>query len=77
MEILTTGFGKSMILLCYGQRKNILIKNLYDHNFPSKKYYRQPDIGNVVADLYSNGPYDKNSKFALRKSTSIFFITQC
>ena len=35
MEILSAGFGKSMILLCYGQRRNILIENLYDHNFPS------------------------------------------
>ena len=40
--------------LCYGQRRNILIENLYDHNFPSKKYYRRPDIGNVVAELYSS-----------------------
>ena len=66
MEILSTGFGKS-------------IENLYDHNFPSKKYYRRPDMGNVVAELYSNGPYDyydRNSKFASRKSTSIFSITR-
>ena len=77
MEILSTGFGKSMILLGYGQRRNMLIENLYDHNFPSKKYYGRPDIGNVVAELYSNGPYDKNSKFASRKSTSIFSITWC
>ena len=77
MEILSTGFVKSMILLCYGQRRNILIENLYDHNFPSKKYYGRPDIGNVVAELYSNGPYDYNSKFASRKSTSIFSITRC
>ena len=34
--------------LCYGRRRNILIENLYDHNFPSKKYYKRPDIGNVV-----------------------------
>ena len=78
MEILSTGFGKSMhdlYCLCYGQGRNILIENLYDHNFPSKKYYRQPDIGNVVAEPYSNGHYDRNSKFASRKSTSIFSIT--
>ena len=74
MEIFSTGFGKTMILLCYGQRRNILIKNLYNHNFPSKKYYRRPDIGNVVAELYSNGPHDKNSKFASRKCASIFLL---
>ena len=32
------------LLAGYGQRRNILIENLYDHNFPSKKYYRRPDI---------------------------------
>ena len=37
--------------LCYGQRRNILIENLYDYNFPSRKHYRLPDIGNVVAEL--------------------------
>ena len=77
MEISSTGFGKSIILPCYGQRRNILIENLYDHSFPCKKYYGRPDVGNVVAELYSNGPYDKNSKFAWRKSTSIFSITRC
>ena len=34
---------------------------MYDHNFASKKYYRETDFGNVDAELYSNGAYDKNS----------------
>ena len=74
MEILSTGFVKSMILLCYGQRRNILIENLYDHNFPSKKYYGRPDIGNVVAELYSNGPYDRNSKFQCFEKVHLNFL---
>ena len=65
MAILSTGFGKSMIFIvfAYGQRKNVLIENLYvyDHNFASKKYFRETDFGNVDAELYSNGAYDKNS----------------
>ena len=73
MEILSTGFGRSMIFTVFAMAKeeiiNILIENLYDHNFPSKKYYRRPDIGNGVAELYSNGPYDRNSKFSSRKSS--------
>ena len=32
----------------FGQRGNILIENLCDRNFPSKKYCRRPDIGNVI-----------------------------
>ena len=60
--------------LCYGQRRNILIENLYDHNFPSKKYYRRPDIWNVVAELYSNGPYDRNSKFQCFEKVHLNFL---
>ena len=44
---------------------------------PLKKYYRRPDFGNIVAELYSNGAFDRNSEFALRKSTSIFSVTRC
>ena len=78
MAILSTGFGKGMIFIVFAMAKedNIFIKNLYDHNFASKKYYRRPNFRNVVVELYSNGAYDRNSKFALRKSTSIFSITQ-
>ena len=45
---------------------------------PLKKYIyilRRPNFRNVVVELYSTGAYDRNSKFALRKSTSIFSIT--
>ena len=59
MTILSTGFGKSMIFT---------VKNLYARNFPSKKYYRRPDIGNVVTELYSNGTYKK-----VRQKQSICF----
>ena len=79
MAILSTGFGKSMIFIVVAMAKedNVLVENLYDHNFASKKVYicRQPNFRNVVVELYSNGAYDRNSKFALRKSTSIFSIT--
>ena len=34
MDILSTGFGQSMILLCYGQRRNILIENPVWSQFP-------------------------------------------
>ena len=60
--------------LCCGQRRNVLIENLYDRNFPYKKYYRQPDIGNVVAELYSNGPYDRNSKFQCFEKVHLNFL---
>ena len=65
MEILSTRFGKSMIFTVLAMAKEEISssKNLYDHNSSSKKYYRRPDIWNVVAHLYSNGPYDRNSKF--------------
>ena len=33
-----------LYFLRYGQRRNALIENLYDLNFPSKKYCRRPDI---------------------------------
>ena len=79
MAILSTGFGKSMIFIVVAMAKedNVLIENLYDHNFASKKVdiYRWPNFRNVVVELYSTGAYDRNSKFALRKSTSIFSIT--
>ena len=32
---------------------------------PLKKYYRRPDFGNVVAELYSNGAFDRKIEFAL------------
>ena len=49
--------------VCYGLKRNVLIENLYwyDPNFTSKKYNRRPDFGNVNAELYSNGTYDRNS----------------
>ena len=81
MAILSTGFGKSMLFIVVAMTKedNVLIENLYDHNFASKKVYiyilRRPNFRNVAVELYSTGAYDRNSKFALRKSTSIFSIT--
>ena len=56
MAILSTGFGKSMIFTFFAmaKKRNVLTKKLYDRNFASKKYYRRPDFGNVVAGLYSN-----------------------
>ena len=56
------------------QGRNILIENLYDHNFLSKKYYIRPDIGNVVAELYSNGPYGRNSKFQCFEKVHLNFL---
>ena len=55
MAILSTGFDKSMIFIVTAMAKedNVLILNPYDHNFASKKYYRQPNFGNVVVELYS------------------------
>ena len=67
MAILSTGFGKGMIFIVFAMAKedNIFIKNLYDHNFASKKYYRRPNFRNVVVELYSNGAYDRNSATTL------------
>ena len=41
MAILSTGFGKSMLFIVVAMTKedNVLIENLYDHNFASKKVY--------------------------------------
>ena len=41
MAILSTGFGKSMLFIVVAMTKedNVLIQNLYDHNFASKKVY--------------------------------------
>ena len=62
MAILSTGFGKSMIFIVIAMAKedNVLIENLYDHNFASKKVYiyRRPNFRNVVVELYSTGAYD-------------------
>ena len=41
---------------------------------PLKKYYRRPDFGNVVAELYSNGVFDRKSEFALRTSNSFSLL---
>ena len=60
--------------LCYDQRRNVLTENLYYPIFSSKKYYRRPDIGNVVAELYSNGPYDRNSKFQCFEKVHLNFL---
>ena len=76
-----SGFGKSMNFTAFALAKEeiyLLIENLCDRNFASKlKYYRRPDFGNVVAELYFKEAYDGNNKFASRKSTSIFSIGRC
>ena len=47
--------GASSILNIWRENRAIVLKpkqemgNLYDHNFPSKKCYGRPDIGNVVS----------------------------
>ena len=79
MAILSTGFGKSMIVTVFfmGKEEMSLSKTCMIAISPLKKCYRRPDFGNVVAELYSNGAFDRNSEFALRKSTSIFSVTRC
>ena len=78
MAILSTGFGKSMIVTVFfmGKEEMSLSKTCMIAISPLKKCYRLPDLGNV-AELYSNGAFDRNSEFALRKSTSIFSVTRC
>ena len=79
MAILSTGFGNSMIVTVFvmGKEEMSLSKTCMIAILPLKKYYRRPDFGNIVAELYSNGAFDRNSEFALRKSTSIFSVTRC
>ena len=52
----------------------ILSTSEIDHNFPSKKYYRRPVVGNVVAELHSNEPYDRNSKFQCFEKVHLNFL---
>ena len=75
MAILSTGFGNSMIVTVFVMGKEEM--SCMIPISPLKKYYRRPDFGNVVAELYSNGDFDRNSEFTLRKSTSIFSVTRC
>ena len=51
MVILSTGFGKSMIFIVVAMAKedNVLIENLYDHNFASKKVYIY--IGDQISEM--------------------------
>ena len=57
MAILSTGFGKSMIVTVFvmGREEMSLSKNCMIAISPLKKYYRGPDFGNIVSELYSNG----------------------
>ena len=79
MAILSTGFGKGMIFIFFAMAKE-------DNNLSSSKTCMitilplKSIIGDQISEMlllswYSNGAYDRNSKFALRKSTSIFSIT--
>ena len=79
MAILSTGFGKGMIFIVFAMAKE-------DNNLSSSKTCMitilplKSIIGDQISEMlwlswYSNGAYDRNSKFALRKSTSIFSIT--
>ena len=70
-------FGKSMIFTVFAKVKEEISSSktcIYDHSLPSKKYYRWPDIGNVVAELYSNEPYDRNSKFQCFEKVRLNFL---
>ena len=83
MEILSTRFGKSIIFTVfamarYGQRRKILIENLYDHNFPSKstidhQISEMLSLSCTALDLMT----ETVNFSASRKSTSIFSITRC
>ena len=57
MAILSTGFGNSMIVTVFvmGKEEMSLSKTCMIAISPLKKYYRRPDFGNIVAELYSNG----------------------
>ena len=57
MAILSPGFGKSMIFTVFAMAKEEMSSSKTCMLPISKKYDRQPDIGNVVAGLYSNGTY--------------------
>ena len=71
-------FGKSMIFTVFAKAKEeISSSKTCMITISPLKSTIDDDIGNVVAELYSNEPYDRNSKFASRKSTSIFSITRC
>ena len=50
MAILSTGFGKGMIFIVLAMAKedNVLIENLYDHNFASKKVY---NVGDQISEM--------------------------
>ena len=51
MAILSTGFGKSILFIVIAMTKedNVLIDNLYDHNFASKKVYIY--IGDQISEM--------------------------
>ena len=54
MAILSTGFGKSMIFALFTMAKegNVLIENLYDCNFASKKYYSELSLRRSLWDSH-------------------------
>ena len=68
----------NLYCLFYGQRRNILIENLYDHNFPSKstidhQISEMLSLSCTALDLMT----ETVNFSASRKSTSIFSITRC
>ena len=76
MAILPTGFATSMIFPVFALAKEEMssLKTCMMPFFPLKSTIDHQVSENVVAELYSNGAYDSNSKFASRKSISIFSI---
>ena len=49
MAILSTGFGKGMTFIVLAMAKeDVLIENLYDHYFASKKVY---NVGDQISEM--------------------------
>ena len=75
MEILSTRFGKSVIFTVFAMAKEEIsssktcmitispLKSTIDHQ-----------ISEIVAELYNNGPYDRNSKFQCFEKVHLNFL---
>ena len=75
MEILSTRFGKSMIFTVFAMAKEeISSSKTCMITISPLKSTIDDDIGNVVAELYSNEPYDRNSKFQCFEKVHLSFL---
>ena len=75
MEILSTRFGKSMIFTVFAMAKEeISSSKTCMITISPLKSTIDDDIANVVAELYSNEPYDRNSKFQCFEKVHLNFL---